>query len=180
MALYFITGNKAKFAEVKAIFENVEQLELDLPEMQEIDARAIIRAKLAEAQKHHRGEFMVEDTSLYIHATNGLPGPLIKWFLMTVGNEGLYSIASSFGDFAAEAKTLIGYADAAGSIEFFEGSISGRIVKPRGKSEFGWDPVFEPAGYGKTFAELSASEKNALSMRRIAVDNLKKYLNTKT
>lgn len=53
--LYFITGNKNKFKEFEYIFGegNVEQLDIDLPEIQEIDPYKIIRHKLDEALKHH-------------------------------------------------------------------------------------------------------------------------------
>ena len=88
MALYFITGNKGKLVEVQEIISSVEQLDIDLPEIQDIDAQEIIRAKLEEAQKHHQGQFIVEDTSLYLDCLNGLPGPLIKWFMKTIGNDG--------------------------------------------------------------------------------------------
>ena len=60
--LYFITGNKNKVAEAKAILGTVEQLDIDLPEIQELDARKIIKAKLLEALAHRSGEFIVEDT----------------------------------------------------------------------------------------------------------------------
>jgi len=46
MAIYFITGNKGKFAEVQAILGNVEQLDIDLPEVQDVDAHKIIEEKL--------------------------------------------------------------------------------------------------------------------------------------
>lgn len=65
MSLYFITGNKGKLAEVQSILGNIEGLDIDLPEIQELDAHAIIKAKLTEALKHQTGTFIVEDTSLY-------------------------------------------------------------------------------------------------------------------
>ena len=178
MSLYFITGNKGKLAEIQAILGDVEALDIDLPEIQELDAHKIIQAKLAEAQKHQSGEFIIEDTSLYLECMNGLPGPLIKWFLKTIGNEGLYKIAESFGNFNVEAKTIIGYSDSDGKVQFFEGSLKGTIVSPRGEG-FGWDAVFQPEGYDKTFGELSAEEKNTFSMRKIAVEKLKEYLKDK-
>lgn len=49
--LYFITGNKNKFEEIKAIIPKAEQLDIDLPEIQEINAREIIKQKLLEAFK---------------------------------------------------------------------------------------------------------------------------------
>ena len=65
--LYFITGNKNKFKEFQDILgeENIEQLDIDLPELQEIDPHKIIRHKIQEALKHHKGPLLIEDTSLY-------------------------------------------------------------------------------------------------------------------
>lgn len=174
--IYFITGNKNKFGEVKAILPEVEQLDIDLPEIQEIDAREIIKAKLLEALNHRKSEFIVEDTSLYLDTLKGLPGPLIKWFLKTVGNEGLFQIAEKFGNYNAEAKTIIGYAKSHEEIYFFEGSLKGTIVQPRGASGFGWDPVFQPERSAKTFAEMGQEEKNTISMRKIALEKFKEFL----
>lgn len=172
MTLYFITGNKGKLAEVQSILGNVEALDVDLPEIQSLDAHEIIRAKLEEAKRHQTGEFIVEDTSLYFEALNGLPGPLIKWFMKTIGNDGLNKIAETFGNSNAEAKTIVGYSNAQGEISFHEGTIRGTIVAPRGEG-FGWDPIFQPEGHVKTFGELLAEEKNSFSMRRIALEKLK-------
>jgi len=174
--VYFITGNNNKFAEIKAIIPYVEQLELDLEEIQEIDARKIIQAKLKEALKHHKGDFIIEDTSLYLGGLNELPGPLIKWFLQTLGNSGIFNLAKKLGNTKAEAKTIIGYAKNLKEIHFFEGSIKGELVEPSGETTFGWDPIFKPDGYSKTFQQMSREEKNLISMRRIAVEKLKEFL----
>ena len=176
MALYFITGNKNKFKEARSILSGVEQLDIDLPEIQEIDATEIVEAKLLEALKHKEGEFIIEDTSLYFDCLNGLPGPLIKWFLQTVGNKGLFDLVDKLGNDQAGAKTIIGYAENKSRVHFFTGSIKGRIVSPRGDSNFGWDPIFQPEGYSKTFAEMSSEEKNAISMRRVALNKLKEFI----
>jgi len=174
--LYFITGNKNKFSEAKAILSEVEHLEMDLPEIQSADAHEIIRAKLKEALHHHDGEFLIEDTSLYFDCLNGLPGPLIKWFLEALGNEGLAKITEKLGQTGAEAKTIIGYAKNHDELFFFEGAVRGQIVAPRGETIFGWDPIFLPDGYDKTFAEMSRDEKNKISMRRMALNKLKEFL----
>jgi len=176
MNLYFITGNKNKFEEVKSILPNVEQLDIDLPEIQDIDAKVIIKAKLLEALKHKDGEFIVEDTSLYLDCLGGLPGPLIKWFMKTIGNEGLYNLVEKLGNKKAEAKTIIGYAKTSDEIHYFEGCIKGEIVLPRGNSGFGWDPIFQPNEFDKSFAELTQEEKNNISMRRVAVNKLKEHM----
>src|SRR3989344_9423933 len=98
MPLYFITGNKNKFAEVKSVLSDIEQLDMDLPEIQDFDPHKVVRAKLIEALKHKDGEFIVEDTSLYLDCLGGLPGPLIKWFMKTIGNEGLCNLAEKLGN----------------------------------------------------------------------------------
>jgi inosine triphosphate pyrophosphatase len=174
--LQFITGNKNKFEEVRAILGDVHQFEIDLPEIQEIDSRKIIEAKLRAAVGQADGEFIIEDTSLTFEGMNGLPGPLIKWFLGAIGNKGLAGLAVHTGNDRAEAKTIVGYAKKGEEMKFFEGIVKGRIVEPRGGTDFGWDPIFVPDGHEKTFAEMSRAEKNGISMRRIALEKLKKFI----
>lgn len=174
--LTFITGNANKFKEVKAYFPDVAQLDLDLPEIQELDAHVIVRTKLEAAAPHHVGAMMIEDTSLYFDGLNGLPGPLSKWFLKTVGAPGLYKMCEAFGNFAAEARTIIGYRSEAGEITFFEGATRGTIVPPRGTSSFGWDAIFLPDGLEKTYFELTTEEKNAVSQRGKALKKLSAFL----
>lgn len=60
---------------------------------------------------------------------------------------------------------------------FFEGEVKGVITSElRGDKGFGYDPVFMPNGYDKTFAEMSADEKNAISHRKMAVAKLLEFL----
>ena len=153
-------------------------IEHTLAEIQELDANKVIKHKLNFALEHHKGSFIVEDTSLYFSGLNGLPGPLIKWFVKTVGNDGLLKMVEAFGDFRVEARTIIGYASEKGEIKFFEGKVQGMIVSPRGKNGFGWDPIFQPDGQEKTFAEMSVEEKSRLSMRRLALTKLRKFLDS--
>jgi non-canonical purine NTP pyrophosphatase (RdgB/HAM1 family) len=174
--LYFITGNKKKYDEVKALLHDVEQIDIDLPEIQELDAHKVIRAKLEEAYKHLQGECIVEDTSLRFECLGELPGTFIKWFLNTLGNEGLAQLVMKYGNSRAVAKTVIGYARSSSDVYFFEGEITGSIIEPRVPSSFGWDPIFLPDGHDKTFAEMDSFEKNTISMRRIAVEKLKDFM----
>jgi inosine triphosphate pyrophosphatase len=173
---YFITGNKNKFKEAKAILPDIEQLDIDLPEIQAIDAQVVIKAKLEAAFEHRRGNFIVEDTSLYLDCLNGLPGPLIKWFMKTIGNDGLHELAAKFGNYKVQAKTVIGYAKNKDEIYFFEGVVNGSITAPAHGSDFGWDPIFKPDQSDKTYAYMSPTDKNAISVRRIALNKLKDYL----
>ena len=83
------------------------------------------------------------------------------------------------GNNAAEARTIIGLAQSPGNIYYFEGSIKGTIVSPVEKSGFGWDPIFQPEGFSKSFAEMTREEKNQISMRRIALNKLKEFMEAK-
>jgi non-canonical purine NTP pyrophosphatase (RdgB/HAM1 family) len=178
MTLYFITGNKNKFAEAKAILPKLEQLVMDLTEIQETDAHKIIEYKLKEAMKHQQGEFVVEDTSLHMDCLNGLPGPFIKWFLQDLGVLKIAEIAHNMGNKNATYTVLIGYARNA-EIQFFEGSIRGTIEIPRGEKGFGgfgFDPIFQAQGETRTYGEMTREEKLRNSARSRAFTKLKEYL----
>jgi len=174
MPLYFITGNHGKLHELQQIIPEIRGTELDLPEIQHIDPYEVVREKLHAVKMD--GMYIVEDTSLVIHALNGLPGPFIKWFLKTVGVDGVYRITESFGTFEARAQTIIGLKSENGETYTFAGTLEGTIVKPRGENGFGWDSLFCPEGYDKTFAEMTTEEKNMLSMRSQAGYALAEFL----
>ena len=180
MKIYFVTGNKNKLKEVQMIMPEVEGLELDLPEIQELDHKKVVEYKLNEAKKYKPGlNLMIEDLSVEIDGMNGLPGPLIKWFLKSVGRDGVYKMAKLFGNQRAIATEILGYVDTDGKMMFFEGKVEGKIVEPTGESDFGWDPIFIPDGFDKTFAQMGVEEKNKISHRKIALEKLKKYLEEK-
>jgi inosine triphosphate pyrophosphatase len=173
--IYFITGNAGKFKEAKEIFPQLERLEIDLTEIQSMNSKEVIEAKLKEAFNYHKGPFIVEDISVSFDCLNGLPGPLIKWFLKTIGNQGMYKTVQEKGDNKATVTCSIGYAKDPKTIKYFQASIKGEIVKPSGTG-FGWDPIFKPAGYDKTFGEMTAVEKNAISMRKLALTKLEDFI----
>jgi non-canonical purine NTP pyrophosphatase (RdgB/HAM1 family) len=175
--IYFITGNKNKFSEAKAILSEIEQLDVDLPEIQEINSKKVIEAKLIEASKHHSGSFIVEDTSLSLDCFGDvLPGPLIRWFDKTIANNGICEICERFENNLAHARVTVGYMDENKNIEYFEGDLTGTIVRPRGDQDWAWGLIFVPEGQTKTFGEMTREEKNSLSMRKIAFEKLKTFL----
>ncbi len=173
--IHFITGNRRKFDEVRAIIPELEQLDLDLPEIQALDPHAIIRAKLEAAREHHDGSFIVEDVSVSLEALNGLPGPLIKWFERSIGNEGIVELSQKLGDDRAAITSTIGYAAENGSMKLFDGTLTGRIVPARGNKDFGWGPIFQPDGQSQTFGEMERADKFALGYRGEAVRQLKTF-----
>lgn len=176
--IHFATGNPGKLKELQDILPiPVYQIDLDLPEVQALAAEDVVEAKAREAYRQTGRPVLVEDTGLHFQAWDGLPGALIKWFLKTVGNEGLCRMLQGWENRAAAAATILGFFDG-NEFHSFAGEIKGRIVDmPRGDSGFGWDPIFQPQGWHKTFAEMTAEEKNAISMRKQAAEKLWEYLN---
>ncbi|PVV04338.1 hypothetical protein BB560_001165 [Smittium megazygosporum] len=119
----------------------------------------------------------VEDTSLCFEAFNGLPGAYVKWFLKELGPQGLYNMLASFDNKRAYARCTFAYTAGPGQdILLFTGTTKGTIVPPRGKTTFGWDPIFQPEDYSLTYAEMSSEEKNSVSHRYKALAQLQEYL----
>ena len=178
--LTFVTGNAKKVEELKNILGNsfpfeLGNFKLDLPELQgEPEEVAVEKAKLA--AKELNGPVLIEDTSLCFNALGGLPGVYIKWFFEKIGNEGLYKLLEGFDDKSAYAQCIFTFCAGPNSEPItFVGRTNGKIVKPRGPEGFGWDPVFEPDGYDKTFAELDKETKNKISHRFNSLMKVKKH-----
>ncbi|MBS1518242.1 MAG: RdgB/HAM1 family non-canonical purine NTP pyrophosphatase [Bacteroidetes bacterium] len=125
-----------------------------------------------------------DDTGLFVDALKGEPGVYSARY---AGPEGSYqdncdlllSNMKHADDKSPNAyfKCVICLMESAEDLKLFEGICTGRISEiPRGKNGFGYDPVFIPSGYDKTFAELEYDEKNKISHRGIALMKLKDYL----
>ena len=174
----FVTGNPGKLQEVQKILGheiNLRNQDVDLPELQG-EPEEIAREKCLLAAKEISGAFFVEDTSLCYNALGGLPGPYVKWFLKKTGLEGLTKLLAAYEDKTAFAVCVIAYCPGNGAEPLlFKGETPGTIVEARGKG-FGWDPVFQPEGFDKTYAEIGSDVKNEISHRRRAVEKLREYL----
>ncbi|KAI3400185.1 hypothetical protein diail_4070 [Diaporthe ilicicola] len=172
----FITGNKNKLGEVKAILEptiEVRSQALDLVEVQgSLDEVTIAKCKSAAEQIG--GPVLVEDTCLCFDALKGLPGPYIKWFLQDLGHEGLNNLLAAYEDKGAKAVCTFGFSQGPGHEPIlFQGVTQGKIVPARGPANFGWDPIFEYEG--QTYAEMDKSEKNKISHRGRALEKLQAW-----
>ena len=177
----FITGNSSKVNLLKQYLDfPVTHKSLDLVEVQSLDLATIIEHKAKEAYRQVGGPVLVEDTSLRFLALGRLPGPLIKWFLMELGTDGLCRLLDNYADRSAVAEVLYGLYDGR-SFQTFSGTVEGAIApSPRGSGGFGWDPIFVPAGFDKTWAVMKDEEVRADSMRRIALRKLEAYLKTQS
>ena len=63
---------------------------------------------------------VVEDTCLCFNAMKGLPGPYIKWFLQSIGPEGLHKMLAGFDDHSAYAMATLAYTDGNGEVQLFK------------------------------------------------------------
>jgi XTP/dITP diphosphohydrolase len=122
-----------------------------------------------------------EDTGLEVDALNGAPGVYTARYSGSEGDPSkninkllreLTGITHRTARFRTVIALIINRA-----LYLFEGSVEGTIAEsPSGSGGFGYDPVFIPAGYTQTFAELSPEVKNALSHRSQAVHKMLAFL----
>ncbi len=178
MKITFITGNKSKVEQLRRFLKvSVDHVKLDLEEIQSLNLEEIVEKKAKQAYEIIKSPVLVEDVSLVYTALNGLPGPLIRWFLEQLGNAGLCRLINHYNkDRSATAKVAYSYFDG-NNLQIFTGEITGKIAAhPRGENDFGWSPVFIPDGSDKTLAEMTHDEYENFSMRKIALQKLTKYL----
>ena len=173
----FVSGNLSKVKLTEHYFPYpLQHRKIDLTEIQSFDLREIAENKARQAYRTIGSPVLVEDTSLVFRALGNLPGPFIKWFLQELGRDGLIQLLAHHRDRSAVASVCFGYFTGRGDVSFFEGSMAGSIsMSPRG-SGFGWTPIFIPKGYKRTWGELTLSEQDKTSMRRIALGKLTAFL----
>lgn len=177
MNLHFVTSNPNKFRELSELLEfKLSPVELDLQEIQTTDLHELVKFKLRQAYEHVQAPVIVEDTSLYFEAWNELPGPLVKFFLKNIGLSGMVRALDEFNNNSASAACCLGFTKDGKSMHLFEGKVKGNIVEPRGSQHFGWDAIFLPAGYQRTFGEMSSQEKHQISPRGAAAKKFKHFL----
>ena len=179
MKIYFLSNNQGKIKEVKEILSikdfEIEGYSTKISEIQSNNEEMIVRDKVIKAFKKIKKPLFVEQTGLYIEDFGNLPGGLTQIVWDSLQADKFCDYFGTRKNTKPKAMTTIGYCDGK-KIKIFTGSIMGNIVdKPRGDQSFQWDCVFQPEGYDKTFAEMG-DFKNQISMRKIALDEFKKYL----
>lgn len=125
---------------------------------------------------------LADDSGIVVYGLNGEPGiHSARWagpdrdFDLAI-QKVLSGLVERFGSFEAADKraafvAVLCLCHPDGRHRFFEGRVEGTLVEaPRGARGFGYDPIFVPDGHTKTFAEMTAEEKHAISHRRLALD----------
>ena len=175
--VFFATNNVHKFNEVRVVLARygiaVGMLRAKGVEIQSDDLGEIAKASALNACARCGLPVIVEDAGLFVDALKGFPGPYAAYAYQTLGNAGLLKLMENVSDRSAKFKSAIVYCDdSSHEPVLFQGEVKGVITvgerKPDGLSSFGFDPVFQPDGEEKTFAEMSIEEKNRFSHRAVA------------
>jgi XTP/dITP diphosphohydrolase len=179
--LVFLTSNPGKAREAAELLGRpVVARALELPEIQSLDFGEVVVAKALAGAGRLGRPVLVEDSGLALRAWKGYPGPLTKWAVGAVGEAGFARLVHAWGDPRAEAVSALGLAwpgASPGEVVVAVGRVPGELAaEPRGANGFGWDVVFVPEGDTRTFAEMTAAEKNARSHRARAFAELRRRL----
>ena len=187
--LVFATNNAHKLEEVSSILaDKVELLSLDdinchtdIPETADtLEGNAYLKSSLI---YHNYGlDCFGDDTGLEVEALGGAPGVYSARFAGGEGHNAEANILKLMQELEGKENRRAQFRTAIslildGKEYLFEGVIKGEIIKEkRGNSGFGYDPVFIPEGYDRTFAELGNEIKNQISHRALAVNKLCEFL----
>lgn len=176
--LVVVTSNKNKLAEINQILgTNHKVSKINIPEIQSLDIDEVITEKAKAAYKIIKKPVLVEDVSFEIKELKGLPGPFVKFFLHTLGTEGTARLVPKTKSHTTTTAAVAMYDGK--TIKIFKGQIEGTLSrKDKGLSGFGFDKVFIPKGYSKTYAQMSPALKNKISHRAKALKQLKQYLDS--
>jgi adenylosuccinate synthase len=178
--LYFATTSDNKFTEIKKIINpiKIEKREINIDEIQSINITDVIEKKANSliTQLNFGESAIVEDTSFNVN--KGMPGALVKFHIDNYTIDNFYKMFKSENNKdEAEIITIIAFCQYDKEPIYFEGSVKGTLVAPRGNNGFGFDPVFQPDGYNETFGEMTKVEKNKLSSRFIAIQKFMEFYN---
>ena len=184
------TGNPGKIEELEALLSDlsidlVPSHALDDPPdvVEDADTLAGNAEKKARAFHTHSGlPALADDTGLEVAALDGRPGVHTARFAgpdatPDDNKQHLLEVLDGIDDRRARFRTVVALIDADGTAHTFEGICAGTITPaPRGDQGFGYDPLFQPDGHDRTFAEMAPDAKNDISHRRKALDALRRFL----
>jgi XTP/dITP diphosphohydrolase len=186
--LVFATNNRHKLEEVEAKLQGkLKLLTLDdigcLDDIEEsgstFKANASIKSRYI-FQKYNLNCFG-DDSGLEIDALNGDPGVYSARYAGEHGNHAA-NIKKVLDNLQGETNRKARFRTVIsliwnGSEHFFDGTVEGTIrTTPSGTDGFGYDPIFEPDGYAVTFAQMTMDEKNKISHRAKAMEQLIAFL----
>lgn len=188
MKLVFATNNLNKLAEVqKMLPTTIELLSLkDINCFDDIEETATTLEGNAQIKANHISEkygynCFADDTGLEVPALNGAPGVYSARYAGEPTNaennmQKLLNELHNKTNRNAQFRTSI-CLNLNGEQFLFDGVCKGQILSEKqGEQGFGYDPIFQPEGYNNSFAEMTAEEKNKISHRGLAIQQLVSFL----
>ena len=188
MKLVFATNNKDKVKEIKALLDDsIELLSLEdigcTENIEETENTLEGNAKLKAdyVTKKFGYDCFADDTGLEVEALDGAPGVYSARYAgeNVTYDDNVQKMLKEMRDQSnrnAQFRTVIAL-NTGGKQYLFEGICKGDILKiKRGKKGFGYDPIFQPRGFDKSFAEMSLEEKGKISHRGLTTKKLVDFL----
>ena len=191
MKLVFATNNRHKLDEVRAIVgDRVEVLSLndiechdEIPETADtLQGNALIKARYI--YDKYGLDCFADDTGLEVEALGGEPGVYSARYAgeecsSESNMQKLLHNLTGKSNRNAQFRTVIALI-INGEEKLFNGIVKGSITEEkRGDSGFGYDPIFIPEGFSESFAQMSSEQKNSISHRYRATEQLSNYLKEK-
>ena len=187
MRIVFATNNKHKLDEICEMLQGRAEVlslsdigcDVDIPETgATLEENALIKARYV--AEHYNVACFADDTGLEVDALGGAPGVYSARYAGGEGHDSEANMAKLLreldgkSDRRARFRTVIALIESTDAApHLFEGIVEGEITTEKSGAEgFGYDPVFRPDGYDKTFAELGHEVKNKISHRAKAVAQL--------
>jgi len=174
--IYFVTSNKGKVLEAKKKLSELDikviQKDIGYPEIQTDDLKKVVDSGIEHVKEKLDYPFILEDAGLFIDSLEGFPGVFSAYIYHTIGCNGILKLMENVENRKAVFKSVYGYYNNKKK-KVFIGECKGFISKETtGNKGFGYDPIFLPVGKNKTFAQMTATEKNKISHRGKALDKL--------
>ena len=203
MKIVFATNNQHKLQEIRDILGNEFEIvslkdigcDVDIPETgNTLEENAMQKAQYV--YDHYNLSCFADDTGLEVEALNGEPGVQSARYAEGTDHDSEANMAKLLRNLEgkdnrkARFRTVIALIQkqdvcpcgctSIKKVNRFEGIVDGSIATEKhGTAGFGYDPIFVPEGYDKSFAELGESIKNGISHRAKAVAKLAEYLKQK-
>jgi XTP/dITP diphosphohydrolase len=177
--LVLVTQNKHKLKELRPLFKKYN-VGFDISSIQKYEVRSesveeIARVAAEVAFDTLQQPVVVDDTGFFVDSLNGFPGSYAAIVLKSIGYEGILKLMTDQADRTSRFKTAVGFCDGE-RLEVFSGIMSGTVARaPAGESGFGYDPIFVPEGFTKTYAELTLEEKVRISHRTRAFEGFLRW-----
>ncbi len=181
--LHIATTNAGKLREIERYLEpldiRVRQLEASFVEVQADTLEEVVIYGMGRLMSDGLSDvmFIKDDSGLFINALLGFPGVYSAYVNRTLSCGGLLRLMEGMEDRSAVFRTVIGLNEPGKGLTLLSGECRGTILdREAGRNGFGFDPVFVPEGHDRTFAQMTTEEKNSLSHRIRAVNELIKHL----